>query len=42
MAPSWLEKFIVREDASPDARRASDQPSCEIHYTALSPSRAIL
>jgi hypothetical protein len=23
MAPSWLEKFIVREDASPDPVRTS-------------------
>jgi hypothetical protein len=30
MAPSWLEKFIVREDASPDARRTSDKPTLKL------------
>lgn len=42
MAPAWLEKFIVREDATPDPRRSSDQPTLELHYTALSDHRRIL
>lgn len=42
MAPAWLEKFIVREDATPDAQRRSDQPSLELHYTAISDHRRIL
>ncbi|KAH6959409.1 hypothetical protein DER45DRAFT_259795 [Fusarium avenaceum] len=42
MAPSWLEKFIVREDATPDARRSTETPTFEIHYTALAGHRRIL
>lgn len=42
MAPAWLEKFIVREDATPDPRRSSDQPTLELHYTATSDHRRIL
>src|SRR5690242_15729410 len=42
MAPAWLEKFIVRTDATPDARRTSDTPVLLIHYTALAAHRRIL
>jgi hypothetical protein len=42
MAPAWLEKFIVREDATPDSRRSSDQPILSIHYSALDGHRRIL
>ncbi|WXC53848.1 hypothetical protein QX201_013491 [Fusarium graminearum] len=35
MAPSWLEKFIVREDATPDPRRSAESSTLQIHYTAL-------
>jgi hypothetical protein len=35
MAPSWLERFIVREDASPDTRRTSDKPTIKLQYTSL-------
>jgi hypothetical protein len=42
MAPSWLEKFIVREDATPDPRRSAEQPNLEIHYTAVADHRRIL
>jgi hypothetical protein len=42
MAPSWLEKFIVREDVRPDARRSTETPTFEINYTALAGHRRIL
>ncbi|KAI1031775.1 hypothetical protein LB504_000238 [Fusarium proliferatum] len=42
MAPSWLEKFIVREDATPDPRRSAEKPALEMHYTALVGHRRIL
>ncbi|ETN44051.1 uncharacterized protein HMPREF1541_10916 [Cyphellophora europaea CBS 101466] len=42
MAPAWLEKFITREDATPDPRRSSDQPIHEIRYTAVAEHRRIL
>jgi hypothetical protein len=42
MAPSWLEKFIVREDVMPDARRNTETPTFEINYTALAGHRRIL
>jgi hypothetical protein len=42
MAPSWLEKFIVREDAIPDPRCSTETPALEIHYTALPGHRRIL
>lgn len=37
MAPSWLEKFIVREDASPDPLRTSpsSKPTLKLQYTSL-------
>ncbi|KAH7269241.1 uncharacterized protein BKA55DRAFT_548101 [Fusarium redolens] len=42
MAPSWLEKFIVRVDATPDPRRSAEKPALEMHYTALVGHRRIL
>ncbi|KAF5984980.1 hypothetical protein FCOIX_2323 [Fusarium coicis] len=42
MAPSWLEKFITREDATPDPRRSAEKPALEMHYTALVGHRRIL
>ncbi|KXH43203.1 hypothetical protein CSAL01_03484 [Colletotrichum salicis] len=42
MAPGWLEKFIVRADATPDKRRTGEVPALEIHYTALKEHRRIL
>ncbi|KAL4727027.1 hypothetical protein ACLX1H_005927 [Fusarium chlamydosporum] len=42
MAPSWIEKFVVREDATPDERRSTETPATEIHYTALAGHRRIL
>ena len=42
MAPAWLEKFIVREDATPDPRRTSERPLLELHYTSLAHHRRIL
>ncbi|KAM5526075.1 hypothetical protein FOXYSP1_02119 [Fusarium oxysporum f. sp. phaseoli] len=42
MAPSWLEKFIVRGDATPDPRRSAEKPALEMHYTALIGHRRIL
>ncbi|KAF4332550.1 hypothetical protein FBEOM_13649 [Fusarium beomiforme] len=42
MAPSWLEKFIVRVDATPDPRRSAEKPALELHYTALVGHRRIL
>ncbi|KAF4956018.1 hypothetical protein FGADI_4191 [Fusarium gaditjirri] len=42
MAPSWLEKFIVRQDATPDPQRSSEMPALELHYTALVGHRRIL
>ncbi|KAH7414568.1 hypothetical protein DE146DRAFT_640694 [Phaeosphaeria sp. MPI-PUGE-AT-0046c] len=41
MAPAWLEKFIVREDATPDPRRSSDRPTLEIQYTAVGDHRRV-
>ncbi|KAF5662407.1 hypothetical protein FCIRC_11530 [Fusarium circinatum] len=38
----WLEKFIVREDATPDPRRSAEKPALEMHYTALVGHRRIL
>jgi hypothetical protein len=42
MAPSWLEKFIVREDATPDPRRNTELPAFEINYTADEDHRRVL
>lgn len=42
MAPAWLEKFITREDATPDPRLSSNQPTLEIHYSAIADHRRIL
>ncbi|KAF4781469.1 hypothetical protein HER10_EVM0012275 [Colletotrichum scovillei] len=42
MAPGWLEKFIVRVDATPDKRRTEETPALEVHYTALKEHRRIL
>ncbi|KAM0425587.1 hypothetical protein ACHAPT_009118 [Fusarium lateritium] len=42
MAPAWLEKFIVRTDATPDPRRTKERPALEMHYTALVGHRRIL
>lgn len=42
MAPAWLEKFITREDATPDPQLSLDQPTLEIHYTAVADHRRIL
>ncbi|KAF4457085.1 hypothetical protein F53441_873 [Fusarium austroafricanum] len=42
MAPSWMEKFIVRTDATPDPRRTHEKPVLEMHYTALEGHRRIL
>ncbi|GJC80894.1 hypothetical protein ColLi_03732 [Colletotrichum liriopes] len=42
MAPAWLEKYIVREDASPDPRRSKERPALEMHYTVLLEHRRIL
>jgi hypothetical protein len=41
MAPSWLEKFIVREDASPDLVRtsSSSKATLKLQYTSLSGRR---
>ncbi|KAH7024510.1 uncharacterized protein B0I36DRAFT_415915 [Microdochium trichocladiopsis] len=34
--PAWMEKFITREDVSPDPRRSSgERPAVDVHYTAL-------
>ncbi|KAJ1323493.1 hypothetical protein MN608_11648 [Microdochium nivale] len=35
MAPAWLEKFIKREDATPDTRRTSEKPALEMRYTSV-------
>ncbi|KAI6572458.1 hypothetical protein ACKVWC_008970 [Pyricularia oryzae] len=42
MAPSWLEKFIVREDATPDPRRSSEKPALDLQYAAVAPDRRTL
>ncbi|KFA60087.1 hypothetical protein S40285_09333 [Stachybotrys chlorohalonatus IBT 40285] len=42
MAPSWIEKFIVREDATPDPRRQKEQAIFEIKYMVLEGHRRIL
>ncbi|KAK2758513.1 hypothetical protein CKAH01_05561 [Colletotrichum kahawae] len=42
MAPAWLEKYIVRVDATPDPRRNSEQPVHELNYTALVGHRRIV
>ncbi|UQC90539.1 uncharacterized protein CLUP02_16069 [Colletotrichum lupini] len=42
MAPGWLEKFIVRVDATPDKRRTEETPALEIRYTALKDHRRVL
>ncbi|TLD20441.1 hypothetical protein PspLS_08457 [Pyricularia sp. CBS 133598] len=42
MAPSWLEKFIVREDATPDPRRSSERSALDLQYTAVEPDRRTL
>ncbi|KAI6373724.1 hypothetical protein MCOR25_003353 [Pyricularia grisea] len=42
MAPSWLEKFIVREDATPDPRRSSEKSALDLHYAAVEPDRRTL
>jgi hypothetical protein len=35
MAPSWMDKFIIREDVTTNKRRSTEVPAIEIHYTAL-------
>ncbi|KAL3297996.1 hypothetical protein RB213_007674 [Colletotrichum asianum] len=42
MAPAWLEKYIVRVDATPDPRRNNEQPVLELKYTALVGHRRIV
>ncbi|WYZ42240.1 hypothetical protein EsH8_V_001135 [Colletotrichum jinshuiense] len=42
MAPAWLEKYIVRVDATPDPRRSNEQPALEMHYTVVEAHRRIL
>jgi hypothetical protein len=43
MAPAWLEKFIVREDPSPDPRRtSSEKPALKLQYQSLADHRRIL
>jgi hypothetical protein len=43
MAPAWLEKFIVREDPSPDPRRTSSEtPVLKLQYKSLADHRRIL
>ncbi|KAF5026383.1 hypothetical protein F66182_1511 [Fusarium sp. NRRL 66182] len=42
MAPSWIEKFIVRVDATPDPKRSQETPSLEMHYTALEGHRRVV
>jgi hypothetical protein len=42
VAPAWLEKFIVREDPSPDPRRASEKPTLKLQYQSLADHRRIL
>jgi hypothetical protein len=43
MAPAWLEKFIVREDPSPDPRRtSSEKPALKLQYQSLADHHRIL
>ena len=42
MAPAWLEKFIVREDPSPDVRRTSDKPILKLEYHSVADRRRTL
>jgi hypothetical protein len=44
MAPSWLEKFIVREDASPDPVRtsSSSKATLKLQYASLSDHKRTL
>ncbi|CAN9108082.1 unnamed protein product [Alternaria alternata] len=43
MAPSWMEKFIVRgEPPIPDPLRTSSQPTLSLNYSALAEHRRIL
>lgn len=42
MAPSWLEKLIVRADNTSDARLTSEKPTLELHYTAVGEHRRII
>ncbi|CAN9092204.1 hypothetical protein CUC08_Gglean007142 [Alternaria sp. MG1] len=43
MAPSWMEKFIVRgEPPSPDPLRTSSQSTLSLNYSALAEHRRIL
>ena len=42
MAPGWLEKFIVRADASPDARRTSEKPTLNLQYHSVADHRRTL
>jgi hypothetical protein len=43
MAPAWLEKFIVREDPSPDPRRtSSEKPALKLQYQSMADHRRIL
>lgn len=42
MAPSWLEKFIVREDPIPDARRTTDKPTFKLQYSSVADHRRTL
>jgi hypothetical protein len=43
MAPAWLERFIVREDPSPDPRRtSSEKPTLKLQYQSLADHRRIL
>ncbi|KAI9146819.1 hypothetical protein HJFPF1_13387 [Paramyrothecium foliicola] len=42
MAPAWLEKHIVRVDATPDPKRSTEQPAFELKYTALEDHRRVV
>ncbi|RGP60996.1 hypothetical protein FSPOR_10310 [Fusarium sporotrichioides] len=42
MAPSWLEKFIVRADATPDPQRSTGSSTLQLYYTALPGHRRLI
>ncbi|KPA37182.1 hypothetical protein FLAG1_10013 [Fusarium langsethiae] len=42
MAPSWLEKFIVRADATPDPQRSTGSSTLQLYYTALPRHRRLI
>jgi len=44
MAPSWLDRFIVRSDSPPtlDARRGTDTPVLKLKYSSLAEHRRVL